>query len=103
LTTALFTIKVVYDHTRIASYRRWGVRSAWLLRIRLLALGGRSAKLAGGLSSDPILSGLRRTVMHTIAITVTGWYFLTISVVTGREFPAVSVVTVRDFTAFSVL
>jgi hypothetical protein len=50
LTTASFTIKVVYDHTRIASYRRWGERSAGLLRLRLLALNGRSAKLAGGLS-----------------------------------------------------
>jgi hypothetical protein len=61
LTTASFTIKVVYDHTRIASYRHWGARSAGLLHIRLLTLDGRSAKLAGGLPSGPILSGLSRT------------------------------------------
>jgi hypothetical protein len=29
--------------------------------VRLLALDGRNAELAGGLSSNPILSGLRRT------------------------------------------
>ncbi len=62
LTTASFTIKVVYDHTRIASYRNWGARCAGLLCARLLVLEGRSAKLAGGLSSDPILSGLSRTI-----------------------------------------
>ncbi len=50
LTTVSFTIKDVYDHTRIASYRRWGERSAGLLRLRLPDLDGRSAKLAGGLS-----------------------------------------------------
>jgi hypothetical protein len=48
-------IKVVYDHTSIASYQHWGVRSAGLLRICLLALDGRSAKLAGGLPSGLIL------------------------------------------------
>jgi hypothetical protein len=32
-----------------------------LLRVGLLALDGRSAKLAGNLSSGPILSGLSRT------------------------------------------
>ncbi len=57
----MFTIKVAYDHTRIASYRHWGARSAGPLRVRLLALDGRNAELAGGLSSNPILSGLRRT------------------------------------------
>jgi hypothetical protein len=60
-TTTLFTIKVVYDHTRIASYRRWGARSAGQLRVRLLALDGRGAELARVLSSGPILSGLRRS------------------------------------------
>ncbi len=61
LTTASFTIKVVYDHTHIASYRHWGVRSAGLLHVRLLALDGRSAELVGGLPSGPILSGLSWT------------------------------------------
>ncbi len=72
----------MYDHTHIASYRHWGVRSAGLLHVRLLALDGRSAELAGGLPSGfilflvldgrsaelvgglpsgPILSGLSRT------------------------------------------
>ncbi len=60
-TTASFTIKVVYGHTRIASYLHWGARSAGLLRIGLLALDSRSVKLAGGLPSGPILSILRRT------------------------------------------
>jgi hypothetical protein len=31
-------------------------------RVRLLALNSRNAELAGGLSSNPILSGLRRTM-----------------------------------------
>jgi hypothetical protein len=62
LTTTSFTIKVVYDHIRIASYQHWGARSAGQMRVRLLALDGRSAKLAGGLSSDPMMSGLRRTI-----------------------------------------
>ncbi len=44
--------KVVYDHTHIVSYRRWGVGK----RVRLLALYGRNAELAGGLSSSPIYS-----------------------------------------------
>ncbi len=57
-TTASFTIKVVYNHTRIATYRCWSSRSAGQLRIRLLVLDGRSAKLAGDLPSGPILSGL---------------------------------------------
>jgi hypothetical protein len=51
----------VYDHTRIASYQHWGASSAGQLRVRLLALDCRGAELAGGLSSDPILSGLRQT------------------------------------------
>ncbi len=51
----------MYDHTRIASYRHWGARSAGILRVRLLALDGKSAKLAGGLPSGPILSRLRRS------------------------------------------
>jgi hypothetical protein len=51
----------VYDHTHIASYRHWGAGSEGQLRIRLLALDGRDAELAGSLSSDPILSGMRRT------------------------------------------
>ena len=61
MTTASFTIKVVYNHTRIASYRHWGARSAGQLRVWLLVLDGRSAKLAGGLPSGPILSGLSGT------------------------------------------
>ncbi len=60
LTTALYTIKVVYDHTRIASYWHWGARSVGG-RVRLLALDSRKAEQAGGLSSNPILSGLCRT------------------------------------------
>ena len=47
MTTASFTIKVVYDHTRIASYRHWGARIAGPLRVQLLALDGRDAELAG--------------------------------------------------------
>ncbi len=31
----------MYDHTHIASYRRWGARSVGSLRLRLLALDGR--------------------------------------------------------------
>jgi hypothetical protein len=31
-------------------------------RVRLLALNSRNAELAGGLSSNPILSGLRQTM-----------------------------------------
>ncbi len=61
LTTPSFTIKVVYDHTHIASYRHWGAGSAGQLRVWLQVLDGRSAKLAGGLPSGPILSGLSRT------------------------------------------
>ncbi len=38
-----YTIKIVYDHVG--------------KRVRLLALDGRNAELAGGLSSNPILSG----------------------------------------------
>jgi len=37
-----------------------GVRSVGK-QVRLLALDNRNAELAGGLSSNPILSGLRRT------------------------------------------
>jgi len=48
LTTASFTIKVVYDHTRIASYRHWGARSAGQLCVGLLALDGRNVELAVG-------------------------------------------------------
>ena len=43
-------LKVVYDHTRIASYRHWGARSVGG-RVRLLALDSRNAEQAGGLSS----------------------------------------------------
>jgi hypothetical protein len=57
LIAASYTIKVVHDHTHIASYRHCGVRSVGK-RNRLLALDGRNAELAGGLSSNPILSGL---------------------------------------------
>ncbi len=60
---ASYTIKVEYDHTRIASYRHWGARSV-VKRVRLMALDGRNAELAGGLSSNPILSGLRRTTSN---------------------------------------
>ncbi len=50
----------MYDN---ASYQHWGVRSAVLLGVWLLALYRRSTKLAGGLPSGPILSGLSRTHM----------------------------------------
>ncbi len=50
----------MYDHTCIASYRCWGVRSVGK-RVWLQALDGRNAELARGLSSNPILSGLRQT------------------------------------------
>ncbi len=42
-----------------------GCEECRVTALRLLALDGRSAKLAGGLSSDPILSGLSRTVQQT--------------------------------------
>ena len=61
MTTASITVKVLYYHTSIASYRRWRLKGVGQLRIRLLVLDGRSAKLAGGLPSGPILSRLRRT------------------------------------------
>jgi hypothetical protein len=63
LIAASYTIKVEYDHTRIASYGHWGARSV-VKRVRLMALDGRNAELAGGLSSNPILSGLRRTTSN---------------------------------------
>jgi hypothetical protein len=44
--TALITIKVVYDHTRIASYQHWSSESARA-----------TAQLAGGLSSGPFCPG----------------------------------------------
>jgi hypothetical protein len=47
LIAVLYTIKVVYDHTHIASYRHWGARSVGK-RVQLLALDGRNAELAGG-------------------------------------------------------
>jgi hypothetical protein len=46
--TALITIKVVYDHTRIASYWRWGSKSVGQLHMQLLVPDGRSVGLAGG-------------------------------------------------------
>jgi hypothetical protein len=55
LIAASYTIKAVYYQTRIASYWRWGARSVGK-RVWLLALDGRNAELAGGLSSNPILS-----------------------------------------------
>ncbi len=60
LIAASCTIKVVYNHTRIASYGRWSARSVGK-PVRLLAFDSRSAELPRGLSSNPILSGLRRT------------------------------------------
>ena len=36
-------------------------------QVRLLALDGRNAELAGGLSSNPILSGLRRTAINRLS------------------------------------
>jgi hypothetical protein len=65
LIAASYTIKVVCDHTHIASYRRWGVMSIGK-RVGLLDHDGRDADLAGGLSSDPILSSLRRTLLIQI-------------------------------------
>jgi hypothetical protein len=55
-----YTIKVVYEHTRIASYQHWCVGNVER-RVRLLALVGNNAELAGGFLSDPILSSPRRT------------------------------------------
>jgi hypothetical protein len=52
----------VYDHTHIASYWHWGARSVGK-RVRLLALDSRNAELAGGLSSNPFLSGPCRTII----------------------------------------
>jgi hypothetical protein len=52
----------LYDHTHIASFRHWGARNVGK-GVRLLALDGRNAELAGGLSSNPILSSLRRTTL----------------------------------------
>ncbi len=52
----------MYDHSRIASYRRWCVGNVGK-RVQLLALDGRNAELAGGFPSNPILSGPRRTVL----------------------------------------
>jgi hypothetical protein len=51
----------VYDLTRIASYQHWG---AWSVgkRVQILALDGKNAELAGGLSSNTILSGLRQAL-----------------------------------------
>jgi hypothetical protein len=43
-----YAIKVVYNHTRIASYRRWRRKA----RMGLLALDGRNAELAGGFPSN---------------------------------------------------
>ncbi len=70
---ASYAIKVVYlyDHTRIASYRHWGARSAGLLRVLLLALDGRSAKLARGLPSGHIMSALSQTQLYSIEHNVT--------------------------------
>ncbi len=54
-------IKVVYDHTRIASYRHLPVGNVggeygyWLLR-------GNECCSAGGFPNNPVLSGPRRTV-----------------------------------------
>ncbi len=62
-----YAIKVVYDHTHIASYRRWCVGNVekqygyWLLTVR-------NAELAGGFPSNPILSGPRRTILYTTLI-----------------------------------
>ena len=65
----------MYDHTRIASYRHWGGRSAGQLRVWLLALDGRNAKLAKGLSSGPILSGQSQTGGHTKNTDIILWAF----------------------------
>ena len=51
----LHEIKIVYDHTRIASYQRWCLGNVGR-PVRLLAHDGRNAGLAGGFPSDPILS-----------------------------------------------
>ncbi len=55
-----YAIQVMYDHTRNASYRHWCLGNVGR-RVRLLALDGRNAELAGGFPSDPILSGPHRT------------------------------------------
>ncbi|MFN9909343.1 MAG: hypothetical protein ACK56F_25040, partial [bacterium] len=55
--------------------RHLGARSAGLLGAQLLALDSRSAKLAGGLSSGPILSGLGQTGGHTKSTDIILWAF----------------------------
>ncbi len=72
----------MYD-TRIASYRHWGARNAGLLRVGLLALDGRNAKLAGGLPSGPILSGLSRTEGLKASL---NWFKVLISLFNLRTF-----------------
>jgi hypothetical protein len=63
-----YAIKVVYDHTRIASYRHSGVGNVGL-RVRLLALEGiRNTALAGGFPSNPIIYGPRRTVETEVRV-----------------------------------
>jgi hypothetical protein len=66
-------LKVVYDHTRIASYRHLGVGNVGK-RVRLLALEGYECCSAGGFPSNPILSGPRRTPASEVreVSTVTG-------------------------------
>ncbi len=55
----------MYDHTHIASYRDWGARSVGK-QVQLLALDSRNVELAGGLSSNPILSGLQPVSMTPV-------------------------------------
>jgi hypothetical protein len=61
LTIASLTIKVVYDHA--LGLPALEFEECMATAIRLLVLDGRSAKLAGGLPSGPILSGLSRIVI----------------------------------------
>jgi hypothetical protein len=82
---------VVYDHTRIASYRRWCVRSVGnpplLLysevgkRVRLLALDDRNAELAEGLSSAidnsyPIYTRIYFLLCHKILFSASMRFFI---------------------------
>jgi hypothetical protein len=73
LITAWHTIKVLYDHTHIASYWHCGARSVGR-GVRLLALDNRNTELAGGLSSNSILLGSAPTVETEVySVGLTQW------------------------------
>jgi hypothetical protein len=64
-------------------------------RVRLLALDGRNAELAGGLSSNPILSGPRRTDM----VLLTGGKFAASVHDSDSQVPSVSFTPGASFVA----